>query len=91
MANLIAVEVVTPEETVWTGFAEIVIARGADGELGVLRLHAPLITYLMDGPLLIRHPENGDVIINARRGFLEVKPERVTVLASEATVATPER
>ncbi len=81
---LIAVEVVTPERQVWSGPAEMVIARGAEGELGVLPHHAPLITFLVDGPLRIRRPGGGELVIGTRGGFLEVKPDRLTVLASEA-------
>ena len=81
---LIAVEVVTPERQVWSGPAEMVIARGAEGELGVLPHHAPLITFLVDGPLRIRRPGGAELVIGTRGGFLEVKPDRITVLAGEA-------
>jgi len=84
MASVIAVQVVTPERLVWSGPAEMVIARGVDGELGVLPQHAPLITVLVDGPLRIRRPGGGEIVIGTRGGFLEVKPDRVTVLADEA-------
>ncbi len=78
------VEVVTPERLVWSGPAEMVIARGVDGELGILPHHMPLITALLDSPLEIRLPGGGRTIIATRGGFLEVKPDRVTVLADEA-------
>ena len=87
MAAVIAVQVVTPERLVWSGPAEMVIARGVDGELGVLAHHAPLITVLVDGPLRIRQPEGGEIVIGARGGFLEVKPDRVTVLAQDAELS----
>lgn len=88
MAAVIPVEVVTPERRIWEGPAEIVIARGAEGELGVLPRHAPLITFLVDGPVLIRRPGGaGEVVISTRGGFLEVKPDRVTILASHAELS----
>lgn len=84
MAGVLSVQVVTPERLVWSGPAEMVIARGAEGELGVLPHHAPLITSLVDGAVRIRRPGGGEMVIGTRGGFLEVKPDRVTVLADEA-------
>ena len=84
MAAVIAVQVVTPERLVWSGPAEMVIARGAEGELGVLAHHAPLITVLLDGPVRIRRPGGAELVIGTHGGFLEVKPDRVTILADKA-------
>lgn len=84
MASVIDVQVVTPERLVWSGPAEMVIARGVEGELGVLPQHAPLITGLVDGLIRIRRAGGAELAIAARGGFLEVKPDRVTVLADEA-------
>ena len=80
------VDVVAPEGLVWSGDAEMVVARGADGELGVLPLHAPLITFLRAGDVRIRRPEGGELVVRTQGGFLEVKPDRVTVLAEGAEV-----
>lgn len=90
MAGVIEVQVVTPERLVWSGPAEMVIARGIEGELGVLPHHTPLITVLVDGPLRIRRPDGGETIIGTQGGFLEVKPDRVTVLADRAELPTDE-
>jgi len=86
MAGVIAVQVVTPERLVWSGPAEMVIAHGVEGELGVLPHHAPLITSLLDGALRIRRPGGDELVISTKGGFLEVKPDRVTVLADEANL-----
>lgn len=78
----IAVQVVTPEREVWSGAARMVIARGSEGYLGVLPHHAPLITALVDGPVRIHLPDGApDLVFGVASGFLEVKPDRVTVLA----------
>jgi F-type H+-transporting ATPase subunit epsilon len=90
MAGVVRVEVVTPERLVWSGPAEMVIARGVEGELGVLPHHAPLITALLDSPLEIRLPGGARTVIAVRGGFLEVKPDRVTVLADEAELPEEE-
>jgi F-type H+-transporting ATPase subunit epsilon len=84
VAATIRVRVVTPERLVWSGEATLVIARGADGDLGVLPQHAPLITFLLDAPVRIQRPEAPELAIHVRGGFLEVKPDLVTVLASAA-------
>ncbi len=56
---------------------------GADGELGILPRHAPLLTTLRPGPLLIRNgAEETELFVGG--GFLEVLPDRVTVLADVA-------
>lgn len=84
MPATVRVEVVTPERLVWAGDAEFLVARGAEGELGVLPHHAPLITWLLDGQLRIRRPDAPELVIGTRGGFLEVKPDRVTVLVDSA-------
>lgn len=81
-AGVLRVEIVTPEQLVWSGSAAMVVARGSEGELGVLPRHAPLITRLVDGPVTVHRPEGGKpLVFGVASGFLEVKPDRVTVLA----------
>jgi len=59
------------------------LCRGGDGELGILPRHAPLLTTLQPGPLLIRNgSEETELFVGG--GFLEVLPDRVTVLADVA-------
>ena len=48
------VHLVTPEREVWAGEAETVIARGVDGEVGILAGHAPMMVQLAIGPLRIQ-------------------------------------
>jgi len=61
------------------------VANGADGELGVLARHAPLMTVLKPGPLRIQETIGGtEEVLFVGGGFLEVLPERVTVLADVA-------
>jgi len=59
------------------------VCQGTDGELGILPRHAPLLTTLRPGPLVIRNgPEETELFVGG--GFLEVLPDRVTVLADVA-------
>ena len=77
--------VVSVERSLFEGDVEFIIANGADGELGVLARHAPLMTILKPGPLRIQEVFGGaEQVIFVSGGFLEVLPERVTVLADVA-------
>ncbi|MGH2442875.1 MAG: F0F1 ATP synthase subunit epsilon [Chloroflexota bacterium] len=79
----IRLQVVTPERIVLEDDADIVIARGAEGDLGILHGHEPLITPLETGELVYRG--NGEEhVLAVSGGFLEVRPDRVVVLADLA-------
>ena len=78
----------TPEREVWTGQAEMLIARGVDGELGILAGHQPMLVQLAIGPLRI-HLEGGELLAAVvDGGFLHVGTHegltRADVLASQA-------
>src|SRR6266511_4226259 len=88
MASAFDVFLVTPEREVWSGQATIVVARGSEGEVGILAGHAPMLIQLAIGPLFI-DPVEGDRIAAAiDGGFLHVVTNegetRVDVLAEEA-------
>lgn len=77
--------VVSVERSLFEGEVEFMIANGADGELGVLARHAPLMTVLKPGPLRIQETYGGtEELLFVGGGFLEVLPDRVTVLADVA-------
>jgi F-type H+-transporting ATPase subunit epsilon len=76
-------EVVTPERIVLEEDVDIVVARGAEGDLGVLHGHEPLITPLPVGELMYRQAgEERHLAISG--GFMEVRPDRVTILSDVA-------
>lgn len=77
--------VVSVERSLFEGDVEFMIANGAEGELGVLARHAPLMTILKPGPLRIQETFGGEEqVLFVGGGFLEVLPDRVTVLADVA-------
>lgn len=79
----IRLDVVTAERQVYSEDVDLVIAPGIDGEMAILPGHAALMTTLQPGELLIkRDGEETPLVITG--GFLEVRPERVTVLADAA-------
>jgi len=83
------VHLVTPEREVWTGEARFVIARGVDGDLGILPGHAPLLAALAVGPVFI-DAEGGRTAAALDGGFLHVAHEdhvtRVDILAERAVL-----
>ena len=79
----IRLEVVTPERVVLEDEADIVVARGAEGDLGILHGHEPLITPLATGELLYR-ADGQERHLAISGGFLEVRPDKVVVLADVA-------
>jgi F-type H+-transporting ATPase subunit epsilon len=76
-------EIVTPERLIFSGYVDAVIATGTEGELGILPGHAPLMSILPPGELKVKQDgeETGIAIYG---GFLEVRPDRVIVLADAA-------
>ena len=90
MANQLHVELVSVEEKVWTGEAEMLVARTTEGELGVLPGHAPLLGQLAE-PSQIRIKLDGgqQLAYDVAGGFLSVTEAGVTVLAESASPAEP--
>lgn len=85
MAMTLQVDVVNAETSIYSGQAEMVVAPGAGGELGILPRHAPLITKIKPGALQLKVPgEAEDVLVFVSGGILEVQPGVVTVLADTA-------
>ena len=83
--NTIQVEVVSAEESIFSGEAEFVVLPGEVGELGVYPNHTPLITRIKAGAVRIRVPgENRDELIFVAGDILEIQPNLVTVLADTA-------
>ena len=73
-------EVVTAERMVFSDDVNMVVAWGTEGQLGILPHHAPLMTMLRPGDLLIRK-DNEEQYLAIGGGFLEVRPDKVIVLA----------
>lgn len=77
------VEVIAAERVVYSGEADIVVAPGAAGQLGILPRHAPLLTQLVPGDLVIRDGSQ-ETVLAVGGGFMEVDRNRVVVLADSA-------
>jgi F-type H+-transporting ATPase subunit epsilon len=88
VAKQLHVQVVAVEEQVWSGDAEMLVARTTEGELGVLPGHAPLLGLLKE-PSQVRVKLAGgeQLTYDVSGGFLSVRADGVTVLAESATPA----
>jgi F-type H+-transporting ATPase subunit epsilon len=76
-------DIVTAERVVYSEDVDVVIAPGVDGQLGILPHHAPLMTTLQGGELVARRGGDEDCMAISG-GFLEVRPDRIIVLADSA-------
>ncbi len=76
-------EIVTPETRVFSGNASFVVVPGVEGGLGILPDHMPLLTQILPGELRVTTDE-GEMILAVGEGFLEVRPDRVSVLTDMA-------
>lgn len=77
------IDIVTAERVVYSEDVDVVIAPGVEGQLGILPHHAPLMTTLQAGELRLRRGGEEDSLAISG-GFLEVRPDRVIVLADTA-------
>jgi F-type H+-transporting ATPase subunit epsilon len=85
MATTLHVDVVSAEESIYSGDAEFVVLPGIAGELGIYPRHTPLFTQIKPGAVRIKVPNQAqEEFVFVQGGFLEVQPNGVTVLADTA-------
>jgi len=85
MANTIHIDVVSAEESIFSGEAEFVVLPGEAGELGIYPRHTPLITRIKPGSVRIKLPGQAEEeLVFVAGGVLEVQPGVITVLADTA-------
>lgn len=84
MVNTIHVDVVSAEESIFSGEARYVALPGEAGELGVYARHTPLITRIRPGSVRIEMADGSEEFVFVAGGILEVQPDRVTVLSDTA-------
>ena len=80
---MLTVSVVSPERTLYEGEAESIVAPAFDGQVGILRNHAPMLTLLGTGELRLT-ASGGDRKFTVSGGFLEVADNRVRVVTERA-------
>jgi F-type H+-transporting ATPase subunit epsilon len=85
MAKL-RVALVSPEREVWSGEADMVVARTLEGEIGILPEHSPVLGVLLDGSIVKISPtdDSEPILAMVGSGFLSVAENEVSVLAEQA-------
>jgi len=85
MGTTMHVDVVSAEESIFSGPAEMLVAPAEAGEIGILPRHAPLLTRIRPGALRLKVPlKDEEEMVWVSGGILEVQPDVVTVLADTA-------
>ena len=91
MADALQVELVAADRTVWSGEATMVIARTVEGDIGILRGHAPVLSLLSEAIVEIDADDGETVFAVADGGFLSVANDRVSILSEHAVLADRDR
>jgi len=85
MAIRVHVDVVSAEESIFSGETEFAVFPGESGELGIYPNHAPLLTRIKPGTVRLKVPDQEDyVLVYVSGGMLEVQPDMITVLSDTA-------
>lgn len=79
----IRLDIVTAERMVYSDDVDLVVAPGSEGQLGILPHHTPLMTTLLPGEVRIKKGSE-ELLLAITGGFLEVRPDRVVILADAA-------
>lgn len=82
--STVLLEVVTPDRLLLSHPVEFVVVKGGMGEIGILPRHAPLATTVQPSIVKVRMEGGGEDYIAVSGGFLEVRPDRITLLADAA-------
>jgi len=92
VANAVPFSLITPRAVVFDGEAELVIAVGTEGEIGILPSHAPFLTALRPGVLRANVRDGGGtrrLELATGEGFLQALPDKITIL-TDAAIAGPD-
>ena len=86
MARTLLAEIVTPESILYTNEVQMVVASTPEGEIGILPLHAPIVTTLAPGEVRLRYGDSAAdwEFFSINGGYLQVHEDKVIVLADAA-------
>ncbi len=87
MPDNLQVELVAADRVVWSGEATLVLARTTDGEVGVLKDHAPVLSVLVESGVEVVTIDNERVYAVVDGGFMSVANNRVSILAEHAELS----
>ena len=86
MAKSFNVDVVSPEQTLWSGEATFVVARTPDGEIGIMADHEPVMAAISTGAVTVDGADGKRTTIAVHGGFLQILDNEVTLLTDRAQV-----
>ena len=78
------VDIVSAEESIYSGPAEFLVAPAEEGEVGIYPQHTPMLTRIKPGSVRIKAPLKEEELIYVSGGLLEIQPDVVTILADTA-------
>jgi F-type H+-transporting ATPase subunit epsilon len=87
MATTVQCNIVSADESLFSGPVEMVVATGSQGELGIYPGHAPLLSDLKPGPVRIITEADNEEVYYLSGGYLEVQPNAISILADTAVRA----
>ncbi len=87
MATTVQCNIVSADESLFSGPVEMVVATGSQGELGIYPGHAPLLSNLKPGPVRVITGSDNEEVYYLSGGYLEVQPNAISILADTAVRA----
>ncbi|MDZ4065097.1 MAG: ATP synthase F1 subunit epsilon [Coriobacteriia bacterium] len=88
MGRTLICEIITPERIVYTNEVAMVVAPTIDGEVGILPLHAPLVSALKPGEIRVRSDNDEVEWFAIAGGYIQVHEDKVIILADHAAIAS---
>lgn len=80
------VNIVSGEAEVWSGEAELVIAKTVEGEIGFMTGHEPVLAILAEGQVRVTTTDGEKITANAQDGFISMESDHVTIVAGAAAL-----
>ncbi|HEY9570754.1 ATP synthase F0F1 subunit epsilon [Lysinibacillus sp. BF-4] len=84
----VTVNIVTPDGPVYDSDVSMVIVKTTSGEMGILAGHIPMVAPLAVGAVKLKKADNKEELVAVSGGFVEVRPDKISILAPAAEVAT---
>lgn len=84
MGTVFHLDIVSAEDSIYSGPAEFIIAPAIEGEVGIYPQHTPMLTRIKSGMVRIKAPLKADEDVYVSGGMLEIQPDVVTILADTA-------
>ena len=85
MSNKVQVDIVTPERIVYSKHVDMVVAKAANGDVGVMARHIPFVSPIIGETVRVKN-DGAEESFKISGGFIEVRPDKVTILAESADV-----